>query len=156
MIPGPLQHSCYCSECPDDNYYMSMPEKICIECDEYYHASEDGKIQAKQMVDTSASDYNVDGAGMEDEQIGDYNIGADATDIYQQNGTHAFCINPLNTDMILSGQLSLQILELQAQKKSVKLLHDFQGQTTSQKFINCVDWSTNGQFVACGDIDGQS
>lgn len=76
--------------------------------------------------------------------------------MFQQSGTHSFCFNPLNTDQVLSGQLSLQILELQAAKKNMKVVHDFHGESQNQKFINCMDWSTNGQFVACGDIDGQS
>lgn len=118
------------------------------------NASDDGTVTAKQLLDPSAADYN--GGEMNEDQMADYNIGADASDLYQQSGTYAFCINPLNTDQILTGQLSLQILELQAAKKGLKLLHDFHGDSSNQKFINCMDWSSNGQYVACGDIDGQS
>ena len=60
MIPGPLVHTCYCSECPDDNYYLSMPEKVCLECEEYFHASEDGKNCTRCGKDgTSPTDFEI-------------------------------------------------------------------------------------------------
>lgn len=60
MIPGPLQHTCYCSDCPDDNYYMSMPEKVCLECEEYFHASEDGLNCTRcGKDDTSPTEFEI-------------------------------------------------------------------------------------------------
>jgi hypothetical protein len=39
---------------------MSMPEKICLECEEYYHASEDGKNCTRCGKDgTSPTEFEI-------------------------------------------------------------------------------------------------
>ena len=48
------------------------------------------------------------------------------------------------------------MIEVQKAKKNLHLLHEFADDSKNQSYINCMDWSADGKFIACGDIDGQS
>ena len=57
------------------------------------------------------------------------------------------CFNPKNSSQVLTGQQNLQV---------VNLGEDFSiaAEIKHNKYINCLDFAPNGNFVASGDIDG--
>ena len=58
------------------------------------------------------------------------------------------CFNPANANLFATGQLSLQIVQLQ--DKSLKVLRNI----PHPKYINTFDWSASGALIATGDLDG--
>ena len=118
------------------------------------NSPEDGtEISITKKIDSNNLEYNADENDMQIDQAADLlDLGASTIDPYR------FCFNPKDKDQILTGQLNLQVVQIHSQQKNLSMKHEFQddSKNNNQSYINCMDWSPDGKFIAQGDIDGQS
>ena len=76
-------------------------------------AADSSSLSATKLIEPNKNEFSGDAQMLDEGQaVEAYNPDdPSGLDMFSQNSTHSFKINPLNTDQILSGQLSLQILE---------------------------------------------